>query len=115
MSDGLEKVGKKADAFRSVLLVITACIAIFGSMFTGYLYIDGRYALAEEVRELEKRLTLSELRDSLRLAQDELFFLKSQNRKYPDDQDIKDQLKDVEAKVKDLKEQIKERAKEKDS
>ena len=106
--NNLDKAKSKADAIRSILLVMTTVIALFGSVFAGYIYMDERYALAEDVNKLEERLTLSELRESLRIVLDEYFFLKKQIRKYPDDLDIKDQLKDVEERVNDLRSQIKE-------
>lgn len=112
--NSLQKAKNKADAVRSILLVATTAVALFGSAFAGYTYIDDRYALAEEVKKIEKRLTLSELRESLRLVLDEYYFLKSQIRKYPDDEDIKDQLKDVKVRVDNLREQIKERTKPKE-
>jgi peptidoglycan hydrolase CwlO-like protein len=111
MSDSLEQAKSKADAIKSILLVATTAIALFGSIFAGYVHIDDKFALAADVEKLEKRLTLSELRDSLRLAKDELYFLKSQIRKYPDDEDLQDQLKEVKEEIKDLKEQIKARTK----
>jgi len=112
--ESLDKAKKGAEAIKSILVVATTVIALFGSIFAGYLHIDTKYALAADVVKIEKRLTLSELRDSLRLSLDELYFLKSQIRKYPNDEEIKDQLKDITAEVKDLKEQIKVRTKKVD-
>jgi len=110
--EGLSKAKKGADAIKSILVVATTVIALFGSIFAGYLHIDTKYALAADVEKIEKRLTLSELRDSLRLSLDELYFLKSQIRKYPDDEEIKDQLKDAKDRVKDIKDEIKARTKD---
>jgi hypothetical protein len=107
MSENLETAKKKADAVKSILVVATTVIALFGSVFAGYVHIDNRYALAADVKKIEKKLTLVELKDSLRLALDELYFLKSQIRKYPDDEEIKEQLDDVKERVKDLKDQVK--------
>lgn len=108
MSEGLDEAKKSADAIKSVLVVVTTVIALFGSVFAGYIHLDTKYALAADVETIEKRLDLSELKDSLRLALDELHFLKSQIRKYPDDEEIAEELKDSKAEVKDLKAQIKE-------
>jgi hypothetical protein len=106
MNGILETAQKKADSIRSLVITVSAILALLGTVLGGYTYIDDRYALAETVDKLEERLTLSELKDSLRLALDELFFLKSQARKYPDDEEIKDQLKAVQERVDDLKRQI---------
>jgi septal ring factor EnvC (AmiA/AmiB activator) len=106
--NGLEKAKKNADAVKSILVVVTTVIALFGSVFAGYIHLDTKYALASDVETIEKRLDLSELKDSLRLAKDELHFLKSQIRKYPNDEEIADELKEVKAHIKDLKAQIKE-------
>jgi septal ring factor EnvC (AmiA/AmiB activator) len=109
--EGLKRAKSGAEAIKSMLVVATTVIALFGSVFAGYLHIDTKYALAADVEKIEKRLSLSELRDSLRLSLDELYFLKSQIRKYPNDEEIKDQLKEIKVEVKDLKDQIKARTK----
>lgn len=106
MTNALEKAGKSASSIKSILVVITTVFAIIGSIVTGYGFIDEKYARASDVAKIEKRLSLSELRDSLRLSLDELYFLKKQIRKYPEDEEIQEQLKEVRAEVNDLKEQI---------
>ena len=108
MSDKkLEAVGKNANSIKSILVVITTALAIVGSVVSGYGFIDTKYAKAADVVQLEKRLSLSELQSSLRLVLDELYFLKKQIRKYPEDIEIKEQLDEVKIEVKDLKDQIK--------
>ena len=106
-NETLEKAGKSANSIKSILVVVTTTLAIIGSVVTGYGFMDEKYAKASDIVKLEKRMSLSELRDSLRLSLDELYFLKSQTRKYPGDEEIKEQLTDIKAEVKNLKEQIK--------
>lgn len=104
----VDEMKKGADAVKSVLVTGTAALTLFAALFAGYAHIDSKYALAEDVEKLEEKLTLSELKSSLRLAIDELNFLKSQHRKYPDDEDIKKELEEAQEHVDDLKERIKD-------
>lgn len=103
----LEKTKDKADTVRSILLVVVTCFGLVGSIFAGYLHIDTKYAEASEVEQLEQRVSLQELFASLRIAQDEYFFLKSQLRKYPDDEELEERVEDARRVVDELKRQIK--------
>jgi hypothetical protein len=75
-------------------------------------HFDNRYAQAAEVdkkiEKVENRLTVAELRQLTRAAQEDVFFYRDQVRKYPNDQDVKDKLKEAEDTLADLKAQIKE-------
>jgi hypothetical protein len=92
---------------RNAILAITTILGFIGTLATGVFWIDDRYAKAEQVEELDKRVTLSELKDQLRLALEEYYFLKKQARKYPDDEDIQRELEEAKSVVDDLKEKIK--------
>ena len=103
----LEKVKEFLSNTRNVILAITTILGFIGTLAGGVFWVDDRYAKAADVAEIEQRLTLAELKDQLRLAQEEYHFLKSQSRKYPDDEDLKDELADAKEVVDDLKDKIK--------
>jgi len=97
---------------RNVALTVTALIAAGSGLVGINSYFDNRYAQAAEVEKkiekVENRLTLAELRQLARTAQEEVFFYRDQVRKYPVDLDLKLKLKEAEETVTDLKKQIKE-------
>ena len=88
------------------LALLATIIAIFGSLFGGYAYIDSRYALAAEVKELETRLTLKELKDLYKEGLDNLYFFRKQSRKYPGDEEVAKKLKAAQDECDLLKKQI---------
>jgi len=96
---------------KNMALLITALIAAGSSLVGVSSYFDAKYALAadvnESVKKIENRLTLAELKQLYRTAQEELFFYRDQLRKYPKDPDVKEKLKEAEETVADLKKQIK--------
>ena len=75
--------------------------------------MDERFAHAKDVQQLEKRVSIAELKTSLRTAIEEMYFLRDQNRKYPNDEEIKERLVEAKDHVKELKEQIKKKLEEK--
>jgi len=96
------------DKAKGYLTLFTAIVAVAGTVFGGITWVDSRYAKAAQVDALEKRVSLNELKAQLRAAQEELIFWRQQARKYPDDVDVKDSLKDAEEAVEEIKAKIKE-------
>ena len=70
--------------------------------------------VAKQVATLERRLTKNELKDLLKEALEELYYWRGMSRKYPDDVEVKDKLKEAEENVKDIKERIKNLEEEQD-
>lgn len=108
----LQDAEKNANSIKSILLVLTTLFAVVGTIVGGYGFLDSKFAHAEEVEKLEKRVTLAELKTSLRTALEEMYFLRDQSRKYPDDEEIKERLKEASSLVDDIKEQIKKQTNE---
>lgn len=98
---------------KTIATAIAAVIGLSGTIIGGIIYVDDRYAKAEELVEVKKDVSLIELKDQLRIAQEEYYFLKKQSRKYPDDEDIAEELVEIKVVIKDLKESIKELTKKK--
>lgn len=103
----MSNIKELLSTIRNNIVAITAILGFLGTIGGGITWIDNRYAYADQVRELEGRITLAELKDQLRRAQEEYYFLKKQSRKYPDDQEIKDELVEAKEAVDNLKEKIK--------
>lgn len=108
MKETLDWMSKVKNMAALVTAVIGTAMAWVGVSS----YLDGRYALASEVKaevqQIQNRLTLAELKQLYRTAQEEVFFYRDQLRKYPKDEEIKAKLKEAEETVADLKKQIKE-------
>ena len=97
---------------RNAALTVTALLAAGSGLVGINSHFDNRYAQAAEVEKkiekVETRLTLAELRALARAAQEDVFFYRDQSRKYPNDPDVKDKLKEAEDTMTDIKRQIRE-------
>ena len=97
---------------KNMALLVTALIAAGSSLVGVSTYFDNKYAMAAtvelQIKKVENRLTLAELKQLHRTAQEEVFFYRDQLRKYPKDEDLKAKLKEAEETAADLKKQIKE-------
>lgn len=96
-----------------ITAVGAAVVMIYGGITFHLNVIDGRAEkqvtpVKAQVTAIDKRLTLNELRDLLRLALDELYYWRAKQRQYPEDLDIQSQVRAAEARVLDIKERIKE-------
>lgn len=95
-------MNKIKEHLNSIIFLLT----IIGSVVGGLTYIEGKFALADDVKELEQRVSLSELKQIYNEALKNLYFYRDQLRKYPDDVDLKSKLKESEVDVKGIKDQI---------
>jgi len=93
----------------SKLKFVLIIFAFLSTASGGVFWVDGRYAKADEQVELEKRVSIQELNQQLRVAVDEYYFLKQQLRKYPDDADLKEKVDEAKAFVDGIKQQIKDK------
>jgi hypothetical protein len=97
---------------RNIALTVTALLAAGSGLVGINSHFDNRYAQAAEVdkkiEKVETRLSMAELRQLARAAQEDVFFYRDQARKYPTDQDVKDKLKEAQDTLADLKAQIRE-------
>lgn len=85
-------------------------IAFVTSISGGVVWIDDRYAKADDQTKLSIRVDIQELRHQLRTALDEYYFLRKQSRAYPDDMDLKEKVDEAKTHVNDLKTMIKEKS-----
>ena len=94
MSD-IEEVAKKSNNIKAIIGVVTAVVGLVGMAATGIFWVDDRYAKTPEFVELKNEVTLIELKEQLREAQQEYFFLRKQARVNPDDEELQKELEDA--------------------
>lgn len=82
-------------------MACSVCV-LLGAIWGGYVVLDERYARAEEFNRLEQRVLTNELQQAYRDARAEVYFLRSQARKYPDDHEVRRELDDAEAELRRL-------------
>lgn len=87
-----------------VFLVVMSALSTAGGSI---LWIDGRYAKAAEVVQMERRLDITELKQQLRVATDEYYFLRGQLRKYPEDLELKEKVDEAKEQVDQIRSRIK--------
>lgn len=88
---------------------LSATVALIGACVGGYIYIDDRYALAEEHEEMVRRLDKTEIRMAIQQAMQHYYFLKSQLNKYPDDRELKEEVIEAKKDIDLLKKQLSEK------
>lgn len=90
-----------------VSMAVSIC-GLLGVVWGGYVVVDDRYARAAELTQLEQRVLMNELQQAYRDARAEVYFLRDQARKYPDDRDIHRQRADAEAELQRLERLVNE-------
>ena len=81
---------------KELITSITAILILFGMIFGVYKYIDTRYALAEEVKKVEKRLDYKILSDQYNAIQQRIWTIQDRFQKKPMDQTTTDELRKLE-------------------
>jgi len=76
--------------------VVAAISGAFGYLYSTFTPLPAHEALAAQVQKNEDRQYKRELKS-------ELYFLQDQSRKYPEDENIKRKIKEVEEEIKELK------------
>lgn len=77
--------------------------------FGAFFFVDTRHAQQVDVVELQQRLDINDLYRLLRKAEEEMYHYRKLRRGYPDDETIKEKLREAEEEVRALKERIKRR------
>ena len=95
------------ESLKAKLGIAAVAVSLLTAGVGGVASIDNRYAKAKAVQGIAKDVELLELRDQLREAQQEYFFLRKQVRKYPNDEELKFELEEVKQAVEDIRQQIK--------
>lgn len=93
------------DVVKKISAVFSLCAVLFGAFF----FMDSRHASQESVVLLEERISLQELRRLLREAEEEMYHYRKLARKYPQDVEIAQKLREAEERVLELKERIRKR------
>lgn len=90
------------------LQFILGIIALIGSIFGAYRFIDGRYAQAEEVRQIEQRLDYKIDSDRYHAVEERMWKLED---RFPDEKKMPETIREEYRKLKSEKEIIQEKLK----
>lgn len=82
------------------LAIVAGICSLVGLLVGGIWQLDLRHASADDMRDLVQRVAANEKAQLRRDIQAEIYFLRSQLRKYPNDEELRDQL---ERALRDLK------------
>ena len=91
---------------------ISSIVAVIMLAFSGFFFFENRYTTKPMFFELEKRVSLNELRRQLRQAEDDQAYYERLLRKYPEDESIKKKLEKAQKRVEKLEAEIERREKE---
>lgn len=91
---------------------ISAIVAVVTLAFSGFFFIDNRYTTRPMFFELEKRVSLNELRRQLRQAEDDEAYYQRLHEKYPNDESIRQKLEKARKRVEKLEQEIERRKNE---
>lgn len=80
--------------------------AVVASLSGGIGWMYATFAQVSAHEKLEKRVAQNELESLHEKALSEVYFLRSQVRKYPADDDLKDQLAQAEKRLKEIESKI---------
>ena len=85
---------------------ITAVFALISITFAGFFFIENRYTHQPEFLSLQKRVSINELQRQLRQAEEEAAYYRRLLRDYPNDERIKEKLRQAEKRVERLEREI---------
>ena len=94
--------------------VIAGIFGITAICFSTYFYIENRYALAEDVKQIQQRLDYKIKSDQLRSVQDRIWKIEDRTKgQPPSDQTIKEELRQLKEDKVTIEDQLKVMEKEK--
>lgn len=95
----------KTRQMKTHIAIITGIATLVGMAVAAYIHLDTIHAKAADLIMLSERVEQNEKAQLKRDIKTEIYFLRAQIRKYPDDAELKDQLDKA---IEDLKEAVKE-------
>jgi len=88
------------------ITVIGGILAIIGVIFTAYFWIDGRYALSQELEKTKARLEYKILSDQFQAISDRIWKIKDRAGEKPKDPTVKEELRQLESDKESVKVKI---------
>ena len=95
-----------SDQAKKITIIITLITTMAGTAWGAVSFVDSRYAHSEDLIQLQERVTKAELKDLLEKALDNMYHYRGLARKYPEDKEIAEKLKEAEEEVTYLKKRI---------
>jgi hypothetical protein len=102
------KAGKKSllASLNEQITPIIALVGLITAIFTGYFWMENRYARAEAVENLQQRFELKLKEDTLAQVQERIWKLKDRLDRQPNDTTAKEQLRELEVQKSKLDREI---------
>lgn len=72
---------------------LATLIAFIATIFTGYFWLEGHYAKAEQLKQLEQRFEVKVISDSLRITNERIWQLEDRLEQKPNDLTAKEELR----------------------
>ncbi len=91
---------------KELIGLITGLLVLFGIMFGTYQYFENRYALAEEVKKIEKRIDYKILSDQLQMIQERIWKIEDRFRKKQMEETTKEELRLLELKKQEAQKKL---------
>jgi hypothetical protein len=85
---------------------IATFLGITGILFSAFFFLDARYASAEDLKRLERDVEYQRVVQRYETATDLYFQYKALRAKYPNDTELKEELKEVKSRRDGLKEKL---------
>jgi predicted mannosyl-3-phosphoglycerate phosphatase (HAD superfamily) len=86
--------------------LITGILILFGIMFGTYQYFENRYALAEEVKKIEKRIDYKILSDQLQMIQERIWKIEDRFQKKKMEETTKEEMRALEMKKQETQKKL---------
>ena len=91
---------------KELIGLITGLLILFGIMFGTYQYFENRYALAEEVKKIEKRIDYKILSDQLQTTQERIWKIEDRFQKKQMEETTKEELRTLEMKKQETQKKL---------
>jgi hypothetical protein len=107
-------IGRRGMTTKDLIATITGVLILFGILFGSYQYFEKRYALAEEVKKIEKRIDYKILSDQLQMIQERIWKIQDRaQQKKTVDETTKEELRSLEIKKQETQKKLDSLEKEK--
>lgn len=91
---------------KELIGLITGLLILFGVMFGTYQFFEKRYALAEEMKKIEKRIDYKILSDQLQTTQERIWKIDDRFQGKPMDETTKEEMRALEIKKQETQKKL---------
>lgn len=91
---------------KELIGLITGILILFGIMFGAYQFFEKRYALAEEVKKIEKRIDYKIISDQMQTIQERIWKIEDRFQKKEMDDTTKEEMRSLEKKKEETQKKL---------